>query len=74
MNLYLEIFGYCGTALVLLSMAMSSLKKLRMLNTLGSLIALTYAIAVKTYPVFFLNLGMIIINVTQLIKEERRAK
>lgn len=68
MNLYLEIFGYIGTALVLLSMMMTSVVKLRLFNTIGSAISMTYSILCGAWPVVFLNGGLIIINVYQLIR------
>lgn len=71
MNIYLEIFGYIGTALVLLSMMMTSVIKLRLLNTIGSVISMTYAFLSGAWPVVFLNLGLIIINVWQLIRLQR---
>jgi hypothetical protein len=68
MEIFIEIFGYIGTALVLISMAMTSVVKLRVVNMCGSLISMIYAIIVNTWPVVFLNLGLIIINSIQLIR------
>lgn len=74
MNVYLEIFGYLGTAFVLLSMMMTSINKLRFFNILGSAISAIYALFTHTMPVFFLNAGLIIINIVQLIKYYRSNK
>lgn len=68
MNIYLEIFGYIGTGLVLLSMMMTSVVKLRLINMAGSLISMIYAIICVTWPVVLLNLGLILINGTQLLR------
>jgi len=68
MNVYLEIFGYLGTALVLLSMTMTSLNKLRLWNIAGSVVSMIYALLIQGYPVVFLNVGMILINVAQLLR------
>lgn len=68
MNIYLEIFGYVGTVLVLLSMMMNSLVKLRLFNIAGSVISMIYAAFCSAWPVVFLNLGMILINSVQLIR------
>lgn len=73
MNIWLELFGYIGTFFVLLSMMMTSMGKLRFFNILGSAICAVYALCTHTLPVFFLNLGLIIINVTQLIRIRRMA-
>ncbi len=74
MNIFLELFGYLGTALVLLSMMMNSMTKLRCVNILGSVVSMIYAILVNTWPVVFLNLGMILINTAQLLRTRRAAK
>ena len=74
MNLYLEIFGYIGTALVLGSMVMTSLTKLRSINIIGSLICMIYALISGAFPVVFLNAGLIIINTVQLIRARRSSK
>ena len=74
MNIYLEIFGYIGTALVLLSMTMTTLKRLRIFNISGSVISMIYAIAMSTWPVALLNFGMILINTIQLCRQGRSKK
>ena len=66
MNIYLEIFGYIGTALVLISMMMTSVKALRWVNLSGAVISMIYAILVNTWPVAALNLGLIIIHIVKL--------
>ena len=69
--IYLEIFGYIGTALVLISMMMSSVVRLRIFNICGSVISAVYAVLSVAYPVAVLNLGLILINVIQLIRHYR---
>ena len=54
MNIYLELFGYAGTALVLTSMMMNSMTKLRIFNICGSVISMIYAALSNTWPVVFL--------------------
>lgn len=68
MNIFLEVFGYIGTALVLLSMMMTSVVKLRVVNMAGSLISMIYAAVCHTWPVVALNLGLIVINTVQLVR------
>lgn len=71
MKFYLELFGYLGTALVLLSMMMTSVVKLRVLNIIGSAISMLYAFFSGTWPVVFLNGGLILINLYQLLHLRR---
>lgn len=69
--LWLEIFGYCGTALVLFSMMMTSVVKLRVFNAAGSLISMIYAYLCNTWPVVLLNFGLLLIQIVQLIRLRR---
>ena len=68
MNIYLELFGYFGSALVILSMMMTSVLKLRIINMSGALVSLIYAICVETWPVAVLNACLLIINFVQTIR------
>ena len=74
MNIYLELVGYVGTALVLLSMMMTSVTKLRWLNMAGSVVSMFYAYMCGTMPVFVLNLCLAVINGVQLVRWYRKNK
>ena len=74
MNIYLEIFGYIGTALIISSMMMKSINKLRILNISGSVISVIYSILSNTWPVVLLNGALIAVNVSQLIKANIQKK
>ncbi|MDO4467849.1 MAG: hypothetical protein Q4C49_12735 [Bacillota bacterium] len=58
----LEIFGYIGSCLVVISMLMSNVVKLRILNTIGSVISGMYALLCHAYPLVLMNSALIIIN------------
>ena len=62
----LEIVGYIGSALVVISMLMSSIVKLRVINLIGSIISGTYAVLCGALPLALMNLCLIIINVINL--------
>ncbi len=70
----LELFGYLGTALVLVSFVMHDIKWLRAVNMAGGLISLIYAIIVNTMPVVVLNASLILINGVQLMRILRQEK
>ena len=74
MNVYLEIFGYVGMALGLVSMMMTSVKWLRILNMSGALICASYGILTNTWPTALLNIGLLIIQMVQLIRLYRMEK
>lgn len=72
MNIYLEIFGYVGMALVLLSMMMTNTVKLRLFNLAGALVCMVYGILTNTWPTALLNLGLTIIQVIQLVRLKKK--
>ena len=71
MNIYLEIFGYIGTALIILSMTMKSMEKLRIFNIAGSIISIIYSVIVVAWPTVVLNVCLATINIYHLIKAYR---
>lgn len=68
MNIYLEIFGYIGTALVILSMTMKSINKLRAINMAGGTISMIYSAIISAWPIVIMNVCLISINAYQLLK------
>lgn len=67
-SMMIEIAGYIGSTLVVVSMLMSSVVKLRLINTIGSMISATYALIIHSYPLALMNICLIIINVYNLVK------
>lgn len=67
-SMLIEIFGYIGSALVVVSMLMSSVVKLRIINTAGSVISGTYALIIGSFPLALMNFCLIVINVYNLFK------
>lgn len=74
MDIYLEIFGYIGTLLVILSMAMRSVKKLRIFNICGSFISMIYAAECNTWPIVIMNATLIVINFYHLMRSKHRSR
>ena len=72
LDIFLEIFGYIGSGLILLSMMMTSVEKLRWFNISGSVISMIYGAVMGTWPVVFLNVGTISINAVQIIRLHRK--
>ena len=73
-NLALEIFGYIGTGVVLISFIMKDIKWLRVVNMAGGLISLIYAILTNAMPVVVLNGSLILINGVQLMRILRKER
>ncbi|MBP3891699.1 MAG: YgjV family protein [Solobacterium sp.] len=67
-NLLIEIVGYIGSFLVLVSFLMTSVFKLRVVNTVGSLIFMIYALIIHSYPTAIMNFCLVLINLHFLWK------
>ena len=67
-ELMIELFGYLGSLLVLISFITTSVVKLRIINTIGSIIFSIYAIIIKSYPTAVMNAALVGINIHYLIK------
>ena len=73
-DVLLEIFGYIGTAIVLLSFFMTDMKLMRIINMTGGTISLIYAFLNNSMPVVVLNASIISINAVQLVRQYIKAK
>ena len=67
-KIIVETVGYIGSALVLISMLMTSVVKLRFINTIGSLIFTAYALCIVSYPTAAMNFCLALINIYNLAK------
>ena len=72
--MFIEIFGYIGTILVVVSMLMSSMVKLRIVSTVGSTVSGIYAMISGALPLVLMNVVIVIINVYNLIKISKEKK
>lgn len=70
-SIYLEIFGYIGTMLVVISMMMTSITKLRIVNMSGSVISAIYAGICGTWPIVVMNVCLFVINGLHLARMAR---
>ena len=74
MGLYIELFGYLGSFLVVVSMLMSSVIKLRIINIIGSTISGTYALIIGSFPLALMNICLIIINAYNILKLKKESR
>lgn len=70
----LEVFGYLGSAIVVVSMLMTDIVKLRAINAAGSVVTAIYALIVGSYPLALMNICLMIINLYNLYKLLRGTK
>lgn len=73
-SMMIEMIGYAGSVLVVISMLMTSVVKLRVVNMTGAVIFTVYALLIRSYPTALLNAFLVVINgynLTRLLKTER---
>ena len=68
MDQFMEIMAYVGSVLIFLSFCTKNVKLLRILNNIGCVIFLFYAIHNDKMPLIILNSMVILVNIYHLIK------
>ncbi len=64
----IEIFGYISMIVVLVSMTMDNIKKLRIVNSIACAMFVIYGIALGATPIVVMNILVIVINLYRLSK------
>jgi hypothetical protein len=64
----IELIGYFGSFLVIVSMLMTSVVRLRIINAIGSSIFTGYALIIHSYPTAAMNFCLVLINLFNLYK------
>lgn len=64
----IEIFGYISMIVVLVSMTMKNIKKLRIINSIACAMFVVYGIILSAYPIVLMNILVIFINLYNLKK------
>ena len=67
-QMILELVGYFASLLVLVSLLMTSVVKLRVINMIGSFIFAVYALFISSYPTAVMNFCLVGVNIYFLIK------
>lgn len=62
MQIYLELLGYLASVLVAISLMMSSLLKLRLINLVGAIAFFIYGLLIGAYPIAAVNAVIIVVN------------
>ncbi len=65
---WIEWLGYVASALIVISLIMTSVEKLRIVNTAGCVLFTVYGFIVGAYPVAVSNLLIVLINLYHLYK------
>ena len=64
----IELVGYSAYILIAISLTMTDIYKLRIINSIGCLMFVIYGLNVGAYPVALANAIIIIINIYNLYK------
>ncbi|MEO7933304.1 MAG: hypothetical protein ABIT76_09120 [Chthoniobacterales bacterium] len=67
-HLWLELIGYAASGIIAVSLMMSSILRLRLINSAGALIFLIYGLLIGAYPVAVLNGIIVVVNAFYLWK------
>ena len=63
-----EIIGYVASCLLLLAMMMTSVVKLRILNTIGCILYIVYGLFIGSYPVALMNAAIACVNIVHICR------
>ena len=76
MNVWVEVFGWIGSALLIVSLLQGKMLTLRIINSVASAMLVVYNILVETWPMVGMNAAVILINAWHIRKilRERKAE
>lgn len=63
-----EIIGYVASALLLLAMMMTSVIRLRIINTVGCVMYVVYGLCIGSYPVALMNTAIACVNIVYIAR------
>lgn len=69
MSAMIELIGYLASALVVLSLAMTSVVRLRIISLVGSITFVVYGVLIGSIPVIITNSAVALLNIWFLYKE-----
>ncbi len=69
-----DILGWIGTTLILYSFTLNNIRKLRIVNAIGSIAWILYGIQTGIKPTIFVNVCVLIIHCHWLIKNTNKNK
>lgn len=67
-KLMIELIGYVSSVVVLISFLMTSVVKLRVINSIGGFIFAIYAMLIHSYPTAIMNFCLVCINIYNLLR------
>lgn len=74
MQLWVEIVGWAGSALLITSLMQSTISRLRWVNLGASSLLMAYNLMLGSAPMVALNVALIVINCVYLFKAARASR
>ena len=68
----IEYLGYLASVFIVISLMMTSIVQLRVLNSIGCILFVIYGVTVNAYPVAISNFLIVLINMYNLYKLSRK--
>jgi hypothetical protein len=75
-DVWIEVFGWIGSGLLVVSLLQGKMLRLRVINSIASVMLVLYNVLVETWPMVGMNAAVIVINVWHIVRilRERRAE
>lgn len=70
----IEWVGYLASIFIVISLTMTSIIRLRIINSIGCLLFVIYGLTVKAYPVAISNAIIVLINLYNLYNLKKSGK
>ena len=67
----IDVLGWIATAVVLGSFAIQDVRKLRMINMIGSMLWIAYGFLKQDNPIIFVNISIILMHTYWFIKNRK---
>ena len=74
MDVWIEVFGWIGSGLLIVSLLQGRMLRLRVINSIASAMLVVYNVLVETWPMVAMNAAVIIINAWHIWKITRERK
>ncbi len=68
----IEYVGYLASVFIVISLMMTSIVQLRVINSIGCILFVIYGVSVNAYPVAISNFLIVLINLYNLYKLYRK--
>ena len=65
---WIELVGVIATLCVLISFTQSKTNRIRIINSIGSVVFIIYGLLINSFSVWFLNAAVLCVNIYKLIR------